>query len=94
MTDDRDDEISGREAGVRRSRFHLAQRFVSDDQPGMTGRRGAVQSRDELTIGSAHAEQQRTDQYSAAIRTRHAETLDVQGIRRARLHGECTHRVL
>jgi hypothetical protein len=78
MTDDRHDEIARPEAAVGWRILHTTERLVTDDQAGVSWRRGAVLSGNELAIGSAHAEQQRANQDGAVLGTVDLELLELE----------------
>src|SRR5262249_7838400 len=65
--DDADDKVATLEAGIGRSVFHRAQRFVANDEPLAAWRRPAIQAGDNLAIGPANAERQAAHQYRAVL---------------------------
>src|SRR5207302_412111 len=88
------DELTDSQAAIDGSFFDASERFVPNDQPLVARRCGTVPGLDDVSVCSANTQGNGAYENRAALRRRHTEILELQGVGNTGLNGEGAHRGL
>ncbi len=87
MAHNADNQVARFEIGIRRRRLHGTKRFMTDHKSALTGRRPAIMAADDVPVGAAYADCDRSHQHRSLGDGRLGNVFDPRGFGSARRYG-------